>query len=233
MIGAQRELSVIANNLANVNTTGFKKDGISFATQFERTLLASGGMGRTLGELGSGPVEIGMFTEFVVGPTQHTGMPLDIAIQDTKGALAVETQQGIRYTRDGSLTLGPDLELITHSGQKVLDDRQQPISVPPGSTKISISETGDVLADGKQVGKIALYEGNFTKTGANLFTSEDAKPLDTIKLIPGALEGSNVNPVESMIQMISLQRAYELAQKSISQQDDSTQRLIQSLSERG
>lgn len=233
MIAAQHQLDVVTNNLANLSTVGYKKDGLVFSQQFEREIRAGGGTGRSIGTLASGPTEQAEYTEFEPGPAQHTGAPLDVAIQDTKAAFAVQTSNGIAYTRDGSFTINADRILTTKGGLPVLDDRGTTISVPADAQRIAISETGQIQADGQPVGSLGLYQGNFEKTGSNLYNSSDAKPLDTFQLITGAVEGSNVNAIESMTQLISLQRAYELAQKSISQQDESAQRLIQSLSNNG
>ena len=227
MMAAQTQLDVITNNLANASTTGFKRDGVAFAEGLEREMRANGGLGAVLGSLGSGAVQSGQFTDFEQGVLNPTGNPLDVAIQGAKGLFAVQTPQGVRYTRDGSFSLNQDRELVTHQGYPVLDDSLRPITLPSG--KPLIQDDGTVQVDNQDSGKIGIFDGSFTKTGDNLYESLDAKALDEPQLKAGHLEGSNVNAVESMVQMITLNRAFELAQRSIQQQDDLTQRLIQSL----
>lgn len=227
MIAAQQQLDVLSNNLANVSTNGFKRDGIAFAERFEREMLANGGRGASLGTLGTGAVRQAQFTIFEAGPLNATGNPLDVAINDKRGLFAVQTSEGVRYTRDGSFQLNDSRQIVTHEGYPLLDDRLEPITLPVG--KPSVESNGTVMVDGVEVGKIALFDGAFTKIGDNLFEASNPQVLETPNMKGGHIEGSNVNPVESMIGMITLNRAFELAQRSIQQQDDLTQRLIQSL----
>lgn len=233
MLAAQQQLDVVANNLANVNTTGYKQDVLSFAQQFQQKLQADGGQGALIGELAEGPDKMVAYTVFQMGVAQHTGGKLDVALGTAEGAFAIQTAQGTRYTRDGSFQLNESGTLVTHDGNPVLDERGNTIEVPAGSKDVRFNELGELQADGNVVGKLGVYQATFKKAGSNQFTANDARPLENTHVAVGALESSNVNPIESMIQMIDIQRRYELAQKSVTQQDESTQRLIQSLSERG
>lgn len=229
MLAGQKGLDVIANNLANVSTTGFKRDELVFADAYVREMRLAGGRGALIGSLGSGTKLVAEYTIFEEGPINPTGNPLDIAIDSAKGLLAVQTPQGIRYTRDGSLQLDKDRRLVTRDGYPVLDDRNSPIELPEG--QIEILADGRVVSAGQEVGRIGLFEGTFNKAGGNLF-SGSASPVDEVSLKVGALEGSNVNAVEAMIEMIGVNRSFEMAQKSLIQQDELTQRLIQSLQDR-
>lgn len=227
MWAAQSKMDVIANNMANAATTGYKRDGLAFAERYERELRANGGLGLSLGTLGSGSIQRSQFTHFGVGALSATSNPLDLAIPQDKGLFAVQTPQGVRYTRDGAFSINADRELVNKLGFHVLDESGRPIVLPVGSPQIQ--DDGTVFVGDREAGKIGVFDGNFQKTGNNLYESSNAKPIEGASVKAGHLEASNVNPVEAMIEMISLNRSFELAQRSIVQQDELTQRLIQSL----
>jgi flagellar basal-body rod protein FlgF len=226
MLATQRALDAIANNLANASTTGFKRDGLAFGEAYERELRANGGEGPRIGRLGSGVAEIASYTDFEPGPIAQTGNPLDVAIEG-QGLFAVATPSGIRYTRDGSFRLDEQGQLVTREGHPVLDDAGSPIQL--GEGKVRIDASGEISVDGRHAGRLGLYGGRFAKAGPTLFAGGDAVPKDATTVVQGALEGSNVNAVGSMIDLIQSGRAFELAQRSIQQQDELTQKLIQSL----
>lgn len=229
-MAAQTQLDVLTHNLANASTTGFKRDGVAFSERFERVLRSGAGLGPVIGSLGSGSTLESRYTDFEPGALKATGNPLDLAIQGPKGLFAVQTPQGICYTRDGSFRLSDSGEIVTQAGNPVLDSRGAPIQVQNG--KILIQDDGTVLVDNAEAGQIAIYDGSFTKVGENLYESTDAKAVDDVSVRAGSLEGSNVNAIEAMTGMITLNRIFELAQKSIQQQDELSQRLIQSLQDR-
>lgn len=227
MWAAQSKMDVIANNLANAATTGYKRDGIAFAERYERELRANGGLGASLGTLGSGSIQRSKYTHFGVGAMNATGNALDVAIPQDKGLFAVQAPDGIRYTRDGAFTLNSERTLVNKLGFPVLDENRRPITIPNGQP--AIQDDGAIQVDGQEVGRIAVFDGTFTKTGNNLYASNDARAIEEPTVKAGHIEASNVNAVEAMIEMISLTRSFELAQRSITQQDELTQRLIQSL----
>ncbi len=229
MTSLQEWLDVASNNLANVNTTGFKRDELTFRDAMERELRPAGG-GHALGSMGAGAISFSAHTVMEGGAVQATGNPLDLAIEDPRGMFAVETPRGLRYTRDGAFKLDPQGMLVTQQGHPVLDDTLSPIGPLTGALRVDAN--GEVFADGDSVARIGVFAGAFRKEGGNLFQSGNAEPLEESRVAPGALESSNVNPIEAMIAMITVQRAFELSQKTISQQDELTQRLIQSLQER-
>ena len=219
----------MANNLANVSTTAFKRDGVSFSDALEQE-MRSGSTGQSLGTLGVGTTDGKEYTVFEPGPTQITGRPLDMSITSQEGMFAVQTPQGTRYTRDGAFVLNDQRQLVTTDGYPVLDDRQQPITIPEGT--LGVNEAGEISVDGSSVGTLGIYKGAYIKEGGNLYSTPNATPLDGATIRPQSLEGSNVNPVEAMVQMIQVGRNFDLSQKTIQQQDDLSQRLIQSLSTR-
>lgn len=227
MLASQQWLDVVSHNLANASTTAFKRDGLAFNDGFVRELYGAGG---NLGEMGSGSTIKKAFTNFQAGNVIHTGNPLDVAVMAQRGMFAIDTDQGVRYTRDGAFGLDAARQLVDKAGRPVLDESGSPITVPEG--EIEIAADGLVSAGGVEAGRIGVYDGTFSKAGDGLYSSEDAQPVDEPAVRGAALESSNVNAIEEMITMIRLNRAFELAQRSALSQDEITQRLIQSLQDR-
>jgi len=232
MVAAQQWMDVTAHNLANASTTGYKRDAAIFDEAFERAMNADGGLGEYLGSVGTGPILKGQYTSFEVGIPMTTGNDLDVAITTKEGLFSVEGPDGSAYTRDGSFALNEDRELITHSGYRVLDPNGSPIKVPVGT--LDVSPDGSISVDGNSIGKIGIYDGQFTKVGHGLFsgtnvTSLNSGSLTSPMLTHRAVESSNVNAIEEMISMIKINRVFEMAQKSITSEDEMSQKLIQSL----
>jgi flagellar basal-body rod protein FlgF len=224
MIANQAAQDAIAQNLANVSTTGYKQDVPRFAA-FQNMLLKSGG------ELGLGAGVDSLSTNFAEGSLQKTSNPLDIALTGD-AFLTVKTPQGIAYSRDGALTRDAKGFLIqANGGAQVMDSKNQPIQIPAGTKSITISDAGEVSADGQSVSRIGLVGINKSdkavKIGSNLFTV--AKPRAITSATPvqqGFLETSNVNIVKEMVSMISAMRAYETDQKMVQAEDGATQKAV-------
>ena len=224
----RRQLDVAANNLANASTTGFRQDELVFNDVLERNLSSSG---KALGQLGYGPANVLQMTDFgTMGQLIPTGNPLDVALESPEGAFAVRSADGvIRYTRDGAFTRNSEGQLATKQGFPVLDDRLNPIDLPQGT--VSVASNGVITVNGEEVGTIGVFNGKFNKAGNNLL--EGAAELVTEPAMKGGtLESSNVNTVATMVGMIELQRAFEIAQRSVTAQDELAQRLISILQER-
>ncbi len=237
----QTNMSVIANNLANVNTTGFKRDRAVFndliyqnlrqvgAQSSENTELPSGLM------LGTGVKVVATQKEHSQGNIVQSGNSLDVAIQG-KGYFQVLHPDGnIVYTRDGSFSLTADGVLVTPNGYEL----QPAMTVPTDATSLTIGSDGvvSVLQSGDssptQIGQIELaYFVNpqgLEPIGDNLYRETNASGGvntaipgndSTGTLIQGALESSNVNVVEELVNMIETQRAYEMNSKAISTTDE-------------
>lgn len=225
MSAAQRMLDVTANNLANVSTNAFKADGLMFKDALEKQMSMNG---RSIGQMSFGVEAAGQFTDFSQGTITQTGNPLDVAIDSEKGAFKVRTPQGqVRFTRDGAFRINSQNQLVTRDGSNVLDESEQPIVLD--GANIDIDKTGSIKSDGKEIAKLPLFDGTFKKEGNNLFSSSDAQSAEGIGLAPHSIEGSNVNAVGAMVQMIATSRTFEMAQKAVTQHDELTQKLIQSL----
>lgn len=223
----EKRLEVITNNLANVNTIGFKRDLPLFETihpKVPERPLPDGAVSPT-------PVYAALrdvVPDLSTGPIRSTGEPLDVAIEGA-GFFSVQTPQGVRYTRGGSFTLDAQGRLVTQGGFPVLGTGG-PITLPPGS--VSIDPDGKISVKGTEVGAqpievdtlpvIQFPDGvRLKKVGETLFeTTGVGTPSVEGLLLQGSLEGSNVNPVEEMISMIQVSRLYESAQKAIQTADE-------------
>lgn len=227
----QQWMDVNANNLANVTTTGFKQDNLLFNDAFQKQLANNGGQGDAIGSLGTGVSVQQEVTDFSQGPIRTTDNPLDLALEGS-GMFAVQDGNTTRYTRAGDFTLNSSNQLATTDGKPVLDNTGTPITMQSG--QIDIARDGTVRCGGKQVATIGIYQGTFQKAGDNLFNATGNTPtlVDTTQpgaaaIHEGAIEGSNVNPLQAMVDMIKVSRVFDMAQKSIQSQDDATGKLIQ------
>jgi flagellar basal-body rod protein FlgG len=241
MFAQQLNVDTIAHNIANVNTTGFKKSRPEFQDLMYQTLKTTGvslnpNMQPPLElQVGNGAVPVATFKSFLQGDIQSTNNQLDIAIQG-EGFLQVRRPDGsIAYTRDGSLKLSADGTLVTAEGYEV----EPGISFATDTTAITISRSGEIEATsvgGGAPAKIGQFElakfvnpaglrslGNnqyeeTVASGAPILGSPGAEGFGEI--LQGSLESSNVDVVEEMINMITAQRAYEVNSKTIKTVDD-------------
>ena len=219
MTGAKSTLeqqASVAHNLANVSTTGFRAEMNAFRAV---PVQGEGGATRTF------VVDSTTGADFAPGPIQHTGRDLDIAVQG-KGWIAVQAADGTEaYTRAGNLRLSPNNELVTASGNAVLGDGG-PVAIP-SDTRVTIAGDGTVstvptdsrVSQNSTVGRIKLVnppEGELERGGDGLFRlkSGGSSPLDeSVRVVSGAVESSNVNPVECMVSMITLSRQFDMQMK--------------------
>jgi len=227
-LAQEKRLELITNNLANVGTNGYKKDVPVFeALTPENAQLTTA----ETGDLSSVPA-YGHFSRTSIdlspGVVRTTGQPLDIAIEG-EGLFAVQTPQGIRYTRNGHFSLDVDGQLVTTGGFPVLGGGG-PITIPAGT--VAIGSDGRISVSGGEAGPTAIEidqipvfifprADQLQKTGGSLFSAPAGAAVPTTDTLvrQGALEGSNVNPVEEMVAMIEVMRLYEAAQKAIQTAD--------------
>lgn len=236
MVAGMLQQDVIAQNLANVDTPGYKKD-VALVGAFADELAvrvesrAPWRLARTvpIGGLGSGAYVRGTGFDPSEGAFIETGAPLDLAIQGG-GYFVVETPEGEAYTRNGSFTLNSEGELVTMDGMPVLGE-SGPIVIPPrpsgagGRAGVEVRGDGRVTVDGRLVGKLRVVAfddpSSLTKTGGGLFVAARgavARPLgapDGTLVRQGFLEMSNVSAVKEMVQMIAGMRAYETCQRVV------------------
>lgn len=215
LIARTQSLDVAANNLANVNTAGYKSQQPIF-----RSILAQRTSARTSalnGAVNDFAVLGGSRTDAAQGNLERTANDFDCAI-DGPGFFAVQIKSGVRYTRDGRFQLSSQGLLVTAEGDAVLGE-QGPIRLPSGM--LSISNDGTVSVDGALAGKLKLVEFTpgtpLVAEGTTYYTapagSQIAARKSTVK--QGAIEASNVNPVSSAVDLIVLQRHAELLQRAL------------------
>lgn len=233
MMTTTQWMDVISNNLANSSTQGYKADTLAFSDVMVQNLYGNGGSGGFIGSIGSGPNGVSNAIDHTVGGIKSTGNPLDVAIRTERGMFAIQREGQTLYTRDGSFIVDNNKTLVNSRGLAVLDDQGKKITIN-GTGKVEIDQLGNVHEGNDIIGKIAVYDGDFAKAGDNLWTAQTRKPtiIQTPELVAGALEGSNVEPVAAMVELIKVQRSFEMTQKSIQSQDDMTGKLFELLNRR-
>lgn len=225
MVASQSRLDLIAHNLANASTTGYKEDRLDFSEALERTLISGG---TEIGSLGVGPVESQRFISGELGNIIETHNPLDVAISHVEGAFAVQTPQGVRYTRNGAFSLNADKEIVTQQGYPVLDERNTPIRITQEG-KIVIDDLGVITVGDQEMGRFGIFHSNnFEKVGSSLMKADDTV-VASVQIKSNSLEQSNVSPIEAMIDLIKVGRLYEMGQKIIQAEDESSSKLIEGL----
>ncbi len=242
MSAQQTNVEVIANNIANINTTGFKRARAEFSDllyQAERAQgvpNVDGGLPIPDGALiGLGVRTVGVRNLHIQGPLAQTGNPLDIAVNG-RGWFRITGPTGeTLYTRAGSFNKGPDGQLVTNDGYVV----EPAITFPNNTVEIVINESGEIYAKTagqalpQQLGQLSLSnfanDAGLEPVGNNLYreTSASGQPITGVaaaegfgKIHQGYLENSNVDPVKEITELISAQRAYEMNSKVIQAADE-------------
>jgi flagellar basal-body rod protein FlgG len=246
MEAQQLNLNTIANNLANVNTPGFKRSKIEFQDllyQRPRGAGSDSGGGNVVPtgiEVGNGSRVAATAKVFTQGQVNATGEKLDIAIQG-EGFIEVQRPDGtIGYTRDGSLKLSPSGQVTTNDGMPILSGFQP---IPPGATSVNMAENGEVTvqsSSGNQTFRLTLTRfanpSGLRSLGGNLYEETPASGAPEVgqpgeqgfgNILQGYIETSNVNIVEEMVNLIVAQRAYEVNSKSIQTSDEMLQSVAQ------
>jgi len=223
-LSSLRMLQVISNNLANVNTVGFKAERLVTRQQEFSDTLAS-----TLKEAPArapsdhlrtpGVTDIATFTDFTPGPISETGNPLDAALVKDSHFFAVQTAEGEAYTRAGNFTIDANGFLVTPDGYPVLGEGG-PISIDRSSAKIT--SNGTIMTDQNVLGRVRVVEipdlSQLRRQGGSRFMVEGgAQPanIEDPQLIPQAVEMPNISVVQSMVDLINANRAFESYTKSV------------------
>jgi flagellar basal-body rod protein FlgG len=208
MLAEQARQDLIAHDLANASTTGYKPDRVA-SRSFGEMLLSDTRNGTTIGSLGLGTQIDKQVTDVTPGPLRDTGEPLDFAVEGA-GFFSVRTTAGVRYTRDGQFSASTRGTLVTAAGDDVLG---------PSGAPIRIGADGRV--DPKAIGVVTLT--NPARQGDNLFTGT-AGGGATATVRGGALESSGVDPVHTMVEMLGSLRAFEAGQRVITTIDSTLQK---------
>ena len=241
MITESKRTDTLANNLANANTNGFKRDE-AISREFEPMLIKRindginkndvtsfkqfhvGNQYPVVGTLGLGSRIDEIATEHTQGAFETTGNPLDMAISGN-GYFAIQTENGVRYTRDGNFYKSANGQIQTVNGQMVLGVNGQGITIPQDATRVMVGSKGEIYADDQQVGQLQLMQFDnrraVLKQGDNLYyPQEGAQPQQaTGEVLQGVLERSNTNIVSEMVELINNYRLYEAGAKAVTTQD--------------
>ncbi len=217
-------MEVIANNLANINSTGYKRDRVFVRMLKDSAAVQAEGKGEMEG------VDAQKYIDFSEGSLNQTGNPFDLAIQG-RGFFAVETPNGVRYTRNGNFKLNTDSVLVTGDGYPVLASTgavQLPHLDKTQQANVRISETGEVIVDKDTIARLRIVDFDrldlLKKDQKSLFVADSGEtiiegPGQLTSVRQGYLEESNVEGIEEMIAMIEMHRNFEMNQKAIQSQD--------------
>jgi flagellar basal-body rod protein FlgF len=223
--GLLLELQTIANNIANLSTTGYRREGIIFSEYVQQT-----GQGN---ESVSFADANGRLTDTRQGALAQTGGLFDFAIEGP-GYFQLQTPDGQRLTRAGAFTPNEQGELVSVDGYQLLDLGGAPIFVPPDANSVSLAPDGTLSADGNPLAQIGVFETadptDLTREGGVMFRSDGGfLPLEDTILVQGFLESSNVSPITETARLIEVQRSYELGQKFLEREDERIRAVVRTL----
>lgn len=215
-IGLLREMQVVANNIANMATTGFRAEGVIFAEHVRAlendtdSLSMATAAGRRIS-----PQQ---------GALEQTGSPFHMAIEG-EGFFLVQTPEGEALTRAGNFVRTAFGELATPDGHLLLDSGGAPVFVPPDARSITLARDGTLSADGQPLTQIGLWRPidptELTRQSGTLFSTESGiEPLENGVLVQGSVEQSNVDPIAQIARMIEVQRAYEAGQSFLDAENE-------------
>jgi len=214
-LARSQALDVAAGNLANAGTAGYRAERDYFRSAILGPDVLDSQLNTTVnafGVLGGSRLDLGQ------GALTPTGNPLDLAIEGD-GFFAIQTKQGVRYTRDGQFERAQDGTLTTQAGEPVLDARDEPVRVPSG--EIVVGTDGAVSVNGALAGRIAVYGfadgAQLTAEGGNRYSPVDgAQPAAAAGAIhQGALESSNQDVIGGSLQLVLMQRQAEMMEKAV------------------
>lgn len=221
--GLMREMAVVANNIANASTTGFRREGVVFS-EFVAAMDSDPSL--SMAHASGRHVDLGQAT------VSQTGGSLDFAIQGP-GFFLIETPEGEGLTRAGSFTPSADGELVTPDGNRLLDAGGAPVFLPPDAKAVTLARDGTLSANGQPIAQIGLWQPAdpmaLRHQSGTLFAAEALEPVEDGVILQGMLEDSNVEPVSEITRMIQVQRAYELGQKFLDAEDERVRGVIQTL----
>ena len=218
----EKKLDVLANNLSNINTLGFKRDQAFRLSALKENSVQTSISGKSQNSFSILP--FGTRTDFSPGPLKHTGNVLDLALNGN-GFFCIETPEGTQYTRKGNFTLNKSGVLVTHEGLPVLGEGG---AIEIDGKNIVVDGKGNVSVDGNPVDTIKIVDFPqsyvLEKAGNSLFTLTDSSiaenKAEEVEVQQGCVEFSNVEAIRVMTEMIEVLRGYESYQKIIQSIDD-------------
>lgn len=223
--GLKREFDAIAQNIANMSTAGYRREGVIFS-EFVRRLDAA---------QGSVSMAAARAHAFDLGPgaLQQTGGTFDLAIEG-EGFFLVETASGQALTRAGAFAPNADGELAAPDGARLLDEAGAPIFVPPDARSIAVAADGTLSADGQPLARLGLFapvsaERMTRLPGARFAAADGIAPVEGGVILQGFLEASNVDAITELARMIEVQHAYEAGQKLLEREDERLREALRTL----
>jgi flagellar basal-body rod protein FlgF len=221
--GLMREMQVVAHNIANISTTGFRREGLVFAEYVRRM---ENGPSLSMANAAARHMDMRQ------AGLSKTGGSFDFAIEGD-GFFLLETPQGQALTRAGNFTPGPEGELVNADGYRLLDGGGAPVFVPPDAANVALANDGTLSADGVPLARIGLWQptdpNDMSHQGGTVFTTGAAEPAEGAKILQGFVEESNVNPISEIARMIEVQRAYEMGQGFMEKEDERMRSVIRAL----
>jgi len=220
----RRQMSVVANNIANLNTTAFKKEMMIYQAYTEKTPFTA-----KLDFV----IDQSTATDHSQGNMKVTHNTFDMAIEGP-GYFQVDDGQGTKYTRNGTFTLDEQNRLVTQEGYPVLDTLGNPILIPRGGSDLDVSPSGEILVADQPVGRFGIVEFDdklsLKKVRDSLFETEELPtPAADSRIMQGMIETSNVQGIEEMTSMIEVSRAYEAVKNVLDREDKRQETMISRL----
>ncbi|WP_281973568.1 flagellar hook-basal body complex protein [Ruegeria faecimaris] len=222
--GLMNEMRLVANNIANANTTGYRQQGLVFS-EFVKASPGNPSLSMVRAEARNTSLQQGVLTE--------TGGQFDFAIEGD-GFFMIETPSGNRLTRAGAFSPSAEGDLVTMDGYRVLDSNGAPVFIPPDAASIDVGSDGTLSIEGQVLGQIGVYRvadpTSLVREGSTQFRSDAAiEPVEEPVIVHRFLEGSNVNAIEQVTRMIEIQRAYELGQSFLETEDERVRGALKAL----
>ena len=228
--GLEREMEVVAHNIANMNSSGFKGDRMMFVQHLVKSQNDQSFVPTKL----AFSRDVAEYKDLAEGPITETGNTFNFAVRNDGYFVAQDQNGGQLYTRNGNFTVDSSGQLVTQTGQPVLSNGGAPIFFSPQDTDITVSKDGTISTKTGTLGKLQVVrfdDQQQMKQEANGFLSTDQapQPVASPTVIQGALEGSNVQPVLEISRMIDVHRAYESVKNFIDSEDQRQKMMIQQL----
>jgi flagellar basal-body rod protein FlgF len=220
-----REMQVVANNIANASTTGFRAEGVIFSEHINALGPDSGSLSMATANVRD--------TVMTQGSLTQTGGTFDLAIEG-EGFFVVDTPNGQRLTRAGAFGPNENGDLVTPEGYPVLDAGGAPLFVPQGVGRVGIGADGTLSANGQPIGQVGIVTPDdpnqmFRESGVLFDARGGFTPAPDGRVLQGFLEESNVNPILQVSRMIEVQRAYELGQGFLDNEHERIRGVIKSI----
>jgi flagellar basal-body rod protein FlgF len=220
----RREMGVVANNIANMDTTAFKRQ-ININQAYNERIR--------YGEKLAFVIDIGTAMDLQEGGFKVTGNSTDLGLRG-QGFFQIDDGTSVKYSRNGSFAMDDQNRLVTKQGHLVLDDNARPIVLPGAGTSLTIANDGLITYDDVEVGRLGVVEfdnpDQLKASRDSLFISDEpARPAENTRILQGSLESSNVNPIVEMTEMIEIHRTYDSVKRLMDKENERQTQVAQRL----